>query len=78
MGQAKDEIAGKAKRVAGAVTGDDDLRAEGQAQDQKAMEEDHDDLAGQIGTLTDSDGERAYAWKNNRSHPDDDGHPHRR
>lgn len=78
MGQAKDEIAGKAKRVVGAVTGNDELRAEGQAQDQKAMEEDRVDRLDQVGTLTDSDGQQPYAWKNNRSHPDDDGHPHRR
>lgn len=72
MGQAKKEISGKVKRLAGAVTGNEDLTAKGEAEDREALEEDQVEQAGQKGLLTDSDGQRPYAWDNNRSRPDGD------
>lgn len=74
MGEAKDEIVGKTKRMAGAVTGNEQLRAEGQEQDEKAQDQDEKHQNEQVGTLTGSDGVRPYSWQQSQhgSEADDD------
>ncbi len=72
MGEISEEVTGKAKRLAGMLTGNDELRAEGREQDEAALEQDRINTVEQAGTLTDSNGNRPYAWDSQPARPDED------